>query len=841
MKSYLDMTSKYLKAQKKRAVLTVIGIILSTALITGIGTLFNSWWVSLINNVKWSSGDYFAEYKEVGADKTQNIINHIGVSDYSIKSGFGSALISQDKYFDVEAYSKSAFKMFSTELKEGSLPQNKDEIAIDYYALDNLPSGTKFGDIITLKMGEKTQDEGSDTVSFTEKEQKKYKLVGLLNPRFIADRNNARAITFINENLESINNYNVYIKLSPIKDIHKRAEQIAQDAGITSIDGKPAVEFNENLLSYYAQSADADSNNAMLIVIGIILLLVVVATVAVIYNAFNISVVERISQFGLLRCVGATSSQTSRIVIKEAMLLGIIGIPIGIACGTFAMGIVFKIIAIIAPENGFDLLNLIISPEIILGSAVLGLATVYLSALLPAFRASRVSPMEAVNNAREIRTEKIKRVAKARLVNKLFGSSAWLAVKNISRNRKRFYITTFSMVISIVLFIVFGSFVDFAYSSGFADKSENPNYTIRNTKLGYFEDFSKDEINTLRNTQGVSNIYSFSSIGCNIALKPEMVNSKLYSIMNSNMEKNSAGSAIINNNIFECYGDDNFNVFKDYLLKGDTDLTKYENGVIIVNSGMLYDVDKKKSVIMDITQLDIGDEFEINIDDTHKQTVKVAGILKQDIFGGARNRNGGIKIIAAENMFKTLAGEKAYPQSIMIQMQDKADRLFIKSEIESLKAKNPDFEYVDYDELAKNFNKEWLVLSIFLYGFIAVITLIGALNIINTISTNIIIRTKELSLLRAVGMSMASIKKLVCFESVLYGAAALAFGSILGCLLSYLMFRGVVNVREFEWVMPVSKIIISGVGAVVIALLAGYIPLRRISNEVIIEGIRAEE
>ncbi|WP_242851289.1 FtsX-like permease family protein [Clostridium sp. DMHC 10] len=195
-------------------------------------------------------------------------------------------------------------------------------------------------------------------------------------------------------------------------------------------------------------------------VVAVIIGIVLIATIAVIYNSFQISVVERIKQFGLLRAVGMTPRQLRVIVLREASILAVISIPIGLICGIIAINgisIAFKLIG----ADNFTLMKISISPSVILISAVIGIISVYLSALLPAYFAGRISPLVAISSKASITKEKIKR-RKSTILKTIFGFEGNLASKNIKRNKKRYRITVFSIVISVVLFVTFKSFMDMA-------------------------------------------------------------------------------------------------------------------------------------------------------------------------------------------------------------------------------------------------------------------------------------------------------------------------------------------------------------------------------------------
>src|SRR5699024_5714401 len=119
--------------------------------------------------------------------------------------------------------------------------------------------------------------------------------------------------------------------------------------------------------------------------------------------------------------------------------------------------------------------------------------------------------------------------------------------------------------------------------------------------------------------------------------------------------------------------------------------------------------------------------------------------------------------------------------------------------------------------------------------------LISSINIINTISTNLILRTRELAMLKAVGMEQRALKRMVSLESIYYGLYATIYGGLAGTGLTYVLHRIVLEVREFEWTIPWKNIITACGAATLIALFSGYSPLKRINDGVIVEKIKMEE
>ncbi len=872
MKSYINITSKYLRVQKKRSVLTVIGIILSVALITGVGAIFFSMFDANMRMTIRENGSYHAAVKKVPGDKVAVLRQNIGLEAAGVAEDLGFAAYSSNgksdtdppyKYLSVRQMDGEALALLPYELEDGRMPAAEGEIALDYWTVKYFNGDVKLGSKITLDLGTRSLPDGTPLLTdeysdpselFAKRETRQYTLVGLLNPNYIDNRNFGRAVAFMDPALlPKVGSYTVYLKMKSIGDIHGQTKRMVSAAGIDIAEGQAEVTFNERILRLYAQSLNEMLNDSMLAVFGVIILLVIIATIAVIYNAFNISVIERVSQFGLLRCVGATPRQIRNIVFREALILGAIGIPIGIVCGTIAMAIVFAVISAVAPDMIMGGLQLVMSPYLVLASVLIGAFTIYLSALLPARKAGRISPMEAVRGTGAFKKEKFRKTDRHRIVLKLLGAEGWMAWKNLGRNRKRFYITVFSMVISIVLFIVFSSLVQFSFQSDVVNDADVPSYTVSTRDYKQGLEWTDQEIATLRGMRGVDYVLRNSAAwGGEAVLPRNKLNDRAVELLTDGygMELGNDVAKLANGGLI-CYGDESLDIMLESLGIRQIDREAFLSGqgIILINGVAFYDNQNNRLVLADLTKLIVGDAIDISFPLPNKKgdesehvemvtrKVKVLAVVEEGLSGDVRT-NGGIMAIGAEKLYQELAPATPFPSKLVVMMQENADRSQVKAYLEGY---DGDYNVYDFDEAAKSQKQIWVVLSIFLYGFVSVISLIGCLNIINTISTNIILRTRELSVMRAIGMAERNVRKMIAMESILHGAAAALIGSVAGTVLSWMLYNTMISVREFPWALPWQQILIAiGVSALV-AVVSALVPLKRINSGVIMEGIRGEE
>lgn len=861
MKSYLDITQKYLKNQKKRSILTCIGIILSVALICAVGTMLMSFKQIEINSVKENTGDWHVKFNDVNLSQINKIKAHVDTKKIACVYSVGDSKfydenetdvkkygIPKYKYFSIQAYDKNSFEMLpKIKLEKGRIPKNSNEIVIEDWTLKYLPKGTKIGNNIKLNLGKIVfENKGNEAqMDYQSGKYKEYKLVGIIKSnQYYSGNSVARAFTSL-DNLNNKSKFNVYVDLNKnkdtneyIKEVNKsfnlpKGETIKNDKnqGLLDLEGK----FNSN-----STQTQKSIMYMAIFVIGII----IVCTILVIYNIFQISILERIKQFGILRSIGASPKQIKRIVFKEAFILSLISIPIGLFLGVFAMKIVAFIVTKILGSMLLVKFKIIVSKKVLLISSIIALITVFVSAIKPALTASKVSPLSAIRNNSMFEKIKIKNIKNNFLVNKIFKIEGEIAYKNIKINKKRFNVTICSMVISIVLFVVFGNLLSVG-----ENLSKRNDYSYMDYSLsiqGHGNQFSENDYSKVKAINGIDKVYKMRiNYGYNINVSKNKMNKDYLANFDKSNNIHKRGKNY-NVEISEFMGFDKseLDVCKKHLKSGqiNEDLMNKENGVLIVQETMDYDKKAKKNKIVNITNYKVGDEIEVNrqtLDGQKTYKMKVVGILKENCFGKKTPDYSKVFVMTTDKVFDKLEENKVFDkleeknsfQGMQIILKKDANRKSIKNQLVKLTEADKRIYLNDVKEEIESVKKANLVLKIFLYGFICIVTLISSLNIINTINTNLMLRKGEIASLQAIGMSNRQVKKMVYLEGILYGIISAFIGSILGTALSYLMYKIICKRVAFSWQIPWKFIGISIVCSIIISFMSTYFPFKNLKNQ----------
>ncbi|MGL5379350.1 ABC transporter permease [Clostridium sp.] len=865
MKSYRELAFRYLKKMKNQSKFIMIAIILSTTLIISMLSALLTFNNIQKENALKTVGNYNSRITNLNKDeikilKENTFIDKVGTEIFIEQIGLTDLTM-----INLFSYDKTLMELKSKTIVNGDMPHNKNEIVLEEWVLDLLGENIEIGDTITLNV-------------FGQKED--FKLVGLIisNSKNLVSERVATGIV----NSETLSrfdpienpSYNSYILIKDGLDIEKITK------GITSEFNMIDKILDENTLLKNANWTIKNSDNLGVIAsIGFICFIVIFSAIIVIHNAVGILVLERFKQLGVLRAIGTTKKQVMKILRMELLILAVISIPIGIILGL----ILLKGILLIMNNSFSGNFTLIVNPYIILFTIGIGLITVLISSRKPLIFASKIQPIEAINNYNNIQKENINK--KSGLLSKYLSIEDKIAYKNMKRNKKKFRNTLISITLSITLFITFYSLINYGFKVfDFTNNRADFNSDLRisnemiigsegnkNSSFVGEYGFTDDYYNALKNIDGVANVYKRNFRHVVSSFKYEkLTNEYLEIVLNNNEYPNSYNNGeyfFTTSSGFYGYSDKQIDECNKYLKDGSIDIDKMnsENGVLIIQDSLMIDSDSDKTKNIQISNLNIGDEIYLdfnltsntkgyemelnnksNIDNNLFKKVKVIGVLTKSPYDRS-SPTGGLGIIATEETYIDLTGKNS---TVGYDIELSSDKSMVSKEVENISRNTKNSVYTDFNEINKTQKQYYIQISILLYGISFIVFIIGLLNIGNTINTNILLKTKEFATLKSIGITNKQFKKMVLLESSYYGIVGSICGSIIGSTLSFGVYKACFelmktffingSITEFAFKVPIIPIILATTITISACVISSIFPLKRLKKINIVASINLE-
>lgn len=855
------LTIKHLTMNKKRTIVSIIGIILSTALMVGIGLLLSTFRELMIDDVIQYKGDYHAAIVDVDTSKVSTIENNSNVDNLYYKQYMGYSKITNENeeymykpYYELYGASDSYFD--TLELLDGRLPNNTDEIVISKHIDTYGDIKLNVGDTLTLNLGDRyLNNEKVTSVEYVQGETikdtktKTYKIVGVVARDVLEDYSSPGYSIFTKLDNTCDNGLTVFLKYNKPAKSYKISASIASSLGFKSIDAAgeeyEEISYNDSLLSMYGASKYDNMMGGMIGMLSIMLGLVSIACIIVIYNSFAISVMERKKQFGLFSSIGATKKQIRKTVLFEAIVVSLIGIPLGIVSAYLGIGIVVLIMNNLLGEmlNGINI-HLSTYPMFVLVPILFMIITIFASAFLPAKKASKISPIEAIRLNDDIKI-KGKKVKSPKWINRLFGIEGTLAHKNMKRNKKKYRITVASLFISIVLFISFSGYLTYTLA-GTSSYLGVPEFDI---EVEYSDSVSNDIIENIKKNEDVKDSITFKMqyLYTTTDLKPMYTDKYSQFLTDKSIESS--------NNVVVIVLDDE--AYTNYLKS----IGEKEVKPIIYNkySGIVYGENSRKGYTY--TRFDESKMGNINIsNEIYPETTETnqenqnptydtidtlsdyyltsTGFLSLEMLEASTN-----PIIILNNKLAENYNLVDTNNILIIKAPEykHIDKL-INGYIDDEKIKETDyFNYQNIAEQMRLMKNLVLVMKILIYGFITLVTLIGVTSVFNTINTSIALRRKEFAVLRSIGLTPKGFNKTLYFESLFFGLKSLLYALPVSFGIIYLMHLSMNNIVQLEHILiPWESIIIAIVGVFIVIGLSMIYATKRIKRENILDAIREE-
>lgn len=775
------LTLKNLKLNKSRTLVTLVGIILSTALLVALTGLVSSFLYTVEQMTIEENGQQHVIFYDVPKDELDTIELHketeryylIEVLDYYLSED------SEEVESTILAMDENALLENESRLTEGRLPENSTEILL---SSDSIYSEVAVGDTFTLPSGDS------------------YTVVGKIG--------STKAITWP---------YPVILYMDEVQESAHIAVTYKNPTDYTSItssivgdDVKYGYSYNSAVLRLQG-GAIGDSTARMLYAMGAVVATIIILTsVFCIRNSFAISITEKIRQYGMLASVGATPKQIRKNVLFEGFILGAVGIPVGIVSGILAVVVLIQItnnLLYVAMTSDTSIL-LHINPLYVLAGAVLAMVTIYLSSISSAIRASNISEIDAIRSTQDIKMN-AKQMHTPKWIGKCFGVGGVFAYKNGKRNKRKFRTTTISLIVSIATFIALSSFLDLGFQMA----------ELQYAGYGY-------------------NIVAYGEDGD--AIFEEL----------SDMEGITEKNYSISYDMWYCVDEETkrcewlqFTMLDDeyYAQYLADEGIEYDQDVVILLDKTYLETDDDKTTIGNLVDSDSQVTVYDRSGEDEDTTAVTLNFVRVENYPLGFVENSSLAIIMSSTQFEQYATDTdrigSYYVNVNSENPDETET-WLNDYIEE---QGLDVSMINLGDMETAQANILLLISIFLYGFITVIILVGLTNIFNSLSTNMNLRRKEFATLRSVGMTKREFSNMINFECVSYVLKSLLWGVPIGILGSYALYRASnYGSMEYAFNLPFKQI---GMASVVVFLVVYAImktSLAKIAKQNIIETIRNE-
>lgn len=855
------LTIRNLKQNKKRTLVTMIGVIISVAMVTAVSTLAFSFSDLMIRQTIADRGEWHVQYQEVTKEQLAVIRDDDRTKTVAITRDLGYAPLEGSQnpnkpYLFIKEYDARGFEQFQVELSKGRLPQSDKEVVISEPVATNGKVKYEIGDHLSLRVGERFEQGGDRPLNQTEPLRREdgtltetlqhmktrdYTVVGFIK-RPLWEMTWApgyTVISYVDENItganDRVNAAVVMQKINPSLFAH--AENLAKTNNIET------VQFNNDLLHYYGLSKSGASQSMMYSISAILMAIIMIGSISLIYNAFAISVSERSRHLGMLASVGATKRQKRNSVLFEGVIIGLISIPIGILCGLAGIGITFWFMNTMIQGALWtnQKLMVIITPLSLFIACVVSMITIFISAYLPAIKASKVSAMDAIRQSTDVKLT-TKAVKTPKLIRKLFGIEAEIGLKNLKRNKRRYHAIVFSLVISIVLFLTVSFFTNNMKQS-LELSQEGVNYDIQ---LSY-SDGKKIEnplLQSIVSLNGVTEYNLVQEVYKSAWVEPSFIADELQEMVKKDSSLLEDGKFryeiklhALNDLSLQAYAKA---VGADYEQLTDPD----HPAAIVIDNTKYQDIDTGKFVQTKAMYLNVGQSIGLSnsyIENTEEEKVNqvtVTALTDQSIMGMSPAFLGGVNMIVSEQVMDRLADDEELANVQTYLYLKSEEPLRTQQQIEEMNEIN--LNVYNVFQSRKNEEQTILMISVFSYGFIILISAIAIANIFNTISTGLSLRKREFAMLKSVGMTPKGFSKMMNYESLFYGVKSLLFGLPISFAVMLLLYRAFANKFSYGFTIPWLSMLSVVAAVFVIVISAIIFSSRKVKKENIIDALKQE-
>lgn len=875
MKLLNKLTLKNLRLNKVRTIVTIVGIMLSAALITVVSGMALSGRQTMIDGQKTWSGNYDVVFDITNNAKIDEIRHNRNVESayYRERLGYAEATNADDEYcaYTVLGLSKDAYgNLFKINLEDGKFPTNSSEAVVTRAFKTQDGKEVKIGDKITLDVGILTNKDGEvftedragelfpkefKECNIIDKSKKTYTVTGIIekpqtgeiyNPSYLSVVYTASDEKAPAEAVRTKNMNKLYVLYTPQSESrylentdeilgYSEDEDWSQDiySDPDNDAGIQAVDYNSPLLSMKGYSGSDSTNIVIFSLAVIIIIIVMLASVFVIRNSFAISITEKTSMYGMLASVGATKRQIRRNVIFEGFILGLIGIPLGILLGLGINAILITILNSVLGDMLNDAKFVFVTPTIpIICAIVLSAVTIFCSSFFIALRASRIPPLVAIRGNKDIKVKNNKPYRTSKLTKKLFGVGGEIASKSLKRSRKKYRTTVISIVVSVAMFIAVSAFMDYGMTY--------TEHYYGNTDYSYM--VTGIDANQAETIEKMPEIENYLTVGLQ------------YGHVSADVPVNECGENFLYDDAdgTKSFGAEflefEHDTFVQICRELELDYNEVKGGVLVYSKVTPYDMENMEGTGEPMKLFGKTAPTKLTVygnDDNGNERItgklKVSSVFDKipesiEYVTGDGTTLGGSLIIGEQGVISPQIGEHGCDITLYA---NTSDHTSLTNRIESMEGADDSIYIYDYEEIVRQFNAIMLIVGIFVYGFIGVISLIGLTNIFNTISTNMQLRSKEFASLKSIGMTKKEFNRMIRLESLMYGIKSLIIGIPLGIAGVFAIFSAFSNGNvPMSFVFPWKAILISIAAVIIVVWLIMKYSISKVNKQNIIETIR---
>lgn len=868
------LTLRHLKENKGRTVVTTLGICVSVAMITAVfvaafsllNLLGN---LSILQSGNWHGETDLATAKSIKLLNSDERVDKVGCLLSSKEYYLFSDSSKPNRHFTSVRMDKNLFDMKLQTKLEGRLPQNSNEIIISKRILEKYFPKDRLGSTITVTSANVTFDEKTETESYENLKNTRLTIVGVLDenlPTDFASFIQIASESDIAKELKEQGNISAYFTLKKLNYKSGQVlDDIAKEYDFGNEEEHTFVKNDYLLISYFSMAKDGFLLTTIIPLCLVCLVIIMIASVMLIYNAFGMSLSERIRYLGMLSSVGATKKQKRSSVYYEGLILGAIGIPVGTIAGIIGISITLylvgdKIISSGVLTDAARTAGLkftpVIPPLAIILIVFISALTIFISLYIPARKASKITPIDAIRQRDEFKL-KAKKIRSSKLIRAIFGYEGEIANKSLKRNRRKTHTIISSIALSVVLFLCVNYFCSMLVQSNNYMHMIPYQISVSTTND---QDAAKLK-ETLSSIDGVDRYYSINSLFRTYSKDntSESPNNPFVSSDNYKSAYKSLSDYSINA-YFNAVSDDDFNKLceengidpNEYYNQENTKFILMDDIKRTTGSGNIFEKSIIGSVIDNVYQVSDDDKNETQTNESNQKDYhlkfSVGNLIKYDSknYVCGLNPKGAISLFAPESEF--FKHEKAFEKAsdIQIGLSDYQIGIETKNHKEVYEQLNDingkELNYFTLQDIAEEYqmlNSLVFALQVFVYGFITLITMIAIANIINTVSTGIMMRRKEFAMLKSVGTTPKGFNKMICLESFFYGAKALLISMPISIVVSYVMNR-IVGQNSMPFMLNWQMYIIAAAAIFVIVGISMFYSVCKLKDDSIVETLKTE-